>query len=261
MNIKMLVAAHKKYQMPTDKMYMPIHVGAEGKESIGFTPDNTSDNISLKNPYYCELTGVYWAWKNLQADYIGLCHYRRYFSVAKKVPKTEDDKFKVVLTQEQLEEKLQKVDIVLPKKRNYFIESIYNHYKHTMFVEPLDKTGEILKEKYPEYYPQFEHLKHTTKMHAFNMFVMKKEYFDEYCTWLFDILGELENRVDSSQYSDFHKRFYGRVSERLLDVWLYTKGYEFEEIKVIDMQHINWFKKIKSFLVAKVTGKKYEASF
>ena len=261
MNIKMLIAAHKKYQMPSDIMYMPIHVGAEGKESIGFTPDNTSDNISAKNPYYCELTGVYWAWKNLNADYIGLCHYRRYFSVAKKIPKTEDEKFKVVLTQKELEEKLRKADIVLPKKRNYFIETIYNHYKHTMFIEPLDKAGEIIHEKYPEYYPQFDHLKHTTKMHAFNMFVMKKQYFDEYCTWLFDILGELENRVDSSQYSDFHKRFYGRVSERLLDVWLYTKGYKFEEVKVIDMQNINWPNKIKSFLVAKVTGKRYEKSF
>lgn len=75
-----MVAAHKPYWMPQDDVYMPIHVGCEGKESIGFTGDNTGDNISAKNPHYCELTALYWAWKNLQADYTGLVHYRRYFT-------------------------------------------------------------------------------------------------------------------------------------------------------------------------------------
>lgn len=261
METKILIAAHKKYQTPKDDIYLPLHVGAEGKETFGFTTDNTGDNISLKNPFYCELTGIYWAWKNLNVDYIGLVHYRRYFSIAKKIPKTEDEKFNVVLTSNQVHELLNKSDIILPKKRNYYIETIYNHYKHTMFIEPLDIAGEIIKEKYPEYYKQFEHLKHTTKLHAFNMFIMKKSLMDEYCAWLFDILSELETKVDTSQYSDFHKRFFGRVSERLLDVWLYTKGYNFTEIPVIDMQNINWPNKIKSFLIAKFTGKRYEKSF
>ncbi len=262
MNIKLLVAAHKKYQMPEDAMYLPLHVGAEGKSPIeGFTPDNTGDNISSKNPYYCELTGLYWAWKNLDADYIGLCHYRRYFSACKKVPKTEAEKFKVVLTGEQAEGLLSNADIILPKKRNYYIETIYNHYKHTMYIEPLDITGEILHEKYPEYVKEFEGLKHTTKMHAFNMFIMKKELLDQYCSWLFDVLGEVEKKVDSSQYSDFHKRFFGRISERLLDVWIRTNKLSYAEVPVIDMQNINWPNKIKSFLVAKFTGKRYEKSF
>lgn len=262
MNIKLLVAAHKKYQMPEDKMYLPLHVGAEGKNSIeGFTPDNTGDNISSKNPYYCELTGLYWAWKNLDADYIGLCHYRRYFSACKKLPKTEAEKFKVVLSSDQAEGLLSNADIILPKKRNYYIETIYNHYKHTMYIEPLDITGDVLREKYPEYVKEFEGLKHTTKMHAFNMFIMKKELLDQYCTWLFDVLGEVEKRVDSSQYSDFHKRFYGRISERLLDVWIRTNKLSYAEVPVIDMQKINWVNKIKSFLIAKITGKRYEKSF
>lgn len=262
MNIRIMVAAHKQYQMPQDKMYLPLHVGAEGKTLIeGFTPDNTGDNISAKNPYYCELTGLYWAWKNLDADYIGLCHYRRYFSVAKKIPKTEDEKFKIVLTQAQAEEKLSHADIILPKPRNYYIETIYNHYKHTMYIEPLDITGQILQKKYPEYVNEFEHLKHTTKMHAFNMFIMKKDILDKYCTWLFDVLGEVGKRVDTSQYSDFHKRFFGRISERLLDVWIKTNKFSYTEVPVIDMQKINWVNKIKSFLVAKFTGKRYEKSF
>jgi len=260
-DVRIIVASHKKYQMPSDNTYLPVHVGREGKQDIGYQGDNTGDNISIKNPYFCELTGLYWAWKNLDADYIGLVHYRRYFSAKKFIPKKEADKFDAILTKHEIEKRLDKYDIILPKKRNYFIENIYSHYEHTMHIEPLIETGKIIQEKYPEYYPEFENLKKTTKMHAFNMFIMKKEYLDKYCTWLFDILFELEKRIDSSQYDSFHARFFGRVSERLLDVWIKTNNLNYDEIKVIDMQNINWFKKGTSFLMAKFMKKKYEKSF
>lgn len=261
MNIKILVASHKKYQMPKDSIYFPMQVGAEGKDDIGFNKDNTGDNISTKNPLFCELTGLYWAWKNLDLDYYGLVHYRRYFTLSKKIPKNEDDKFNVVLSSEEVENLLKDTDIILPKERNYFIETVYNHYKHTMYIEPLDEAGKIIEEKYPEYLKEFENLKKTKKLHAFNMFIMKKEYFNEYCTWLFDILFELEKRIDYSKYDSFHARFFGRVSERLLDVWIKTKGYSYKEVKVMDMQNINWLKKGSSFLIAKFTNKRYEKSF
>ncbi len=261
MNIKILVASHKKYQMPKDSIYFPMQVGAEGKDDIGFNKDNTGDNISTKNPLFCELTGLYWAWKNLDLDYYGLVHYRRYFTLSKKIPKNEDDKFKNVLSSNEVENLLKDTDIILPKERNYFIETVYNHYKHTMYIEPLDEAGKIIEEKYPEYLKEFENLKKTKKLHAFNMFIMKKEYFNEYCTWLFDILFELEKRIDYSKYDSFHARFFGRVSERLLDVWIKTKGYSYKEVKVMDMQNINWLKKGSSFLIAKFTNKRYEKSF
>lgn len=261
MNIKILVASHKKYQMPKDSIYFPMQVGAEGKDDIGFNKDNTGDNISTKNPLFCELTGLYWAWKNLDLDYYGLVHYRRYFTLSKKIPKYENDKFNVVLSSEEVENLLKDTDIILPKERNYFIETVYNHYKHTMYIEPLDEAGKIIEEKYPEYYKEFENLKKTKKLHAFNMFIMKKEYFNEYCIWLFDILFELEKRIDYSKYDSFHARFFGRVSERLLDVWIKTKGYSYKEVKVMDMQNINWLKKGSSFLIAKFTNKRYEKSF
>ena len=95
----------------------------------------------------------------------------------------------------------------------------------------------------------------------FNMFIMKKEILDEYCTWLFDILFELEKRTDASKYDSFHARFYGRISELLLDVWVNKNKIKYEEVKVIDMQNVNWIKKGTSFLNAKFTGKKYGKSF
>ena len=76
-NIKLIIATHKEFQMPQNKeLYLPIQVGSEGKDDLGYQRDNTGENISLLNPYYCELTGLYWAWKNLDCDYLGLVHYR-----------------------------------------------------------------------------------------------------------------------------------------------------------------------------------------
>jgi len=120
----------------------------------------------------------------------------------------------------------------------------------------------------------------------FNMFIMPRELLNDYCAWLFDILFTLESRIsdgqvsngktaqnseansnpeasiDISNYSDFHKRFYGRISELLLDVYLETNNItDYKELKVIDMNGVNWVKKGSAFLSAKFTGKKYEKSF
>ena len=120
-NIKVIIAAHKKYQMPKDKLYLPVQVGAEGKDDIGYTKDNKGDNISKKNPYFCELTGLYWAWKNLDADYIGLAHYRRHFSLRKKKYRKIEDTLEHVLSMEEANEILKTTDVILPKKRKYYI--------------------------------------------------------------------------------------------------------------------------------------------
>ena len=114
-DIKVIVATHKKYKMPEDKLYFPIHVGKEGKNDIGFIGDNTGDNISVKNPNFCELTGLYWAWKNLEADYIGLTHYRRHFSIQHNLPKDTDGRLKRVITLEEADKLFNNVDIILPK--------------------------------------------------------------------------------------------------------------------------------------------------
>ena len=257
-NVKIIIATHKKYRMPKDEMYLPLHVGSEGKEDLGYQKDNTGENISLKNPYFCELTGLYWAWKNLNADYIGLAHYRRHFMCTKK---SNNDKFLNILTYKEASDLLEKNDVILPQKRNYIIETLYNHYKHTMYVEPLDETRNVIKKLYPDYLDEFDNLKKRRSAHMFNMFIMKKEIFDDYCKWLFDILFELEKRVDNTQYDNFHARFYGRISELLLDVYLRKNNIGYKEINFIYMEKINKVAKVKGFLMAKFGGEKYGKSF
>ncbi len=261
-DIKIIVAAHKKYQMPKDKIYVPVHVGAKGKDKIeDYQRDDEEENISEKNSCFCELTGLYWAWKNLKAEYIGLVHYRRYFTISNVLLKNENQKFGKALKQEEINKILENTDIILPKLRRYYIENLYNHYKNTMYIEPLDETRKIIEEKYPEYLAEFDKLHKRTSAHMFNMFIMKKEKLDKYCVWLFDVLFELEKRIDISQYNSFHARFFGRVSELLLDVWINTNNFSYKEVKVMNMQNVNWLKKGMTFLKAKFTGKKYEKSF
>ena len=94
----------------------------------------------------------------------------------------------------------------------------------------------------------------------YNMLIMKKELLDEYCKWLFDILFELEERTDSTKYNKFHARYIGRVSELLLDVWVNTNNVKYKEVKVLDIEPVNWLKKGMLFINSKFRGKKYEKS-
>ncbi len=249
MDIKILIATHKPYWMPEDKIYLPVQVGFG--DDLGFARDNTGDNISTKNRNYCELTAMYWAWKNLEADYIGLAHYRRHFTVRKGT-----DKHTLPVTYSELEPLLKDNDVLLPKKRYYYIETTYNQYIHAHHKEDLDTTEEIIKEKCPEYLAAYKDVMAKTSGHRFNMFIMKKDIFDNYCEWLFMILSELEIRLDISSYSQNDARVFGFVGERLLDVWINTNKISYKEIPYVFMEKQNWLKKGGAFLRRKVTSGK-----
>ena len=256
-NIKIIVAAHKPYRMPKSSMYLPLHVGKNGGDSIGFQGDDTGDNISWKNPNYCELTGLYWAWKNLDADYLGLAHYRRHFSGKGFLYRMIAGKWNSILTRKDAERLLEKTDILLPSPRGYVIESIYEHYCHTHYPEPLNETRIILVERYPEMVPVFDEVMTKRKAHMFNMFIMKRELSDAYCEFLFEVLGELENRIDISHYNPFQARVYGRISELLLDVWINYWGYSYKEISMVHMESQHWFRKGVKFLRSKFKRQYY----
>lgn len=246
MNIKILVAAHKNYVMPQDQnLYLPIFVGKDLHPDVNhtFQGDNTGDNISVKNAHYNELTAIYWAWRNLDADAIGLVHYRRYLSLHKQKDLTS------VLDQAQTESLLKDHDIILPKKRNYYIESNYSHYVHAHHAEPLDLTRKIIEQDYSMYLKAFDEVMQRKSAHMFNMFIMKQQPFDEYCQWLFDILAKVEQNLDISDYNQYEARVYGFISERLLDVWLaVNEQYRTTEVNFVYMEKQNWLVKGGNFL-------------
>ena len=238
MDLKVVVAAHKPYRMPEDPAYLPLQVGAAGRSPIGFARDDEGEGISERNANWCELTGLYWAWKNLRADAIGLVHYRRHFSGSRGIA-----------TGAELEAALASADVILPRRRLYFIETTYSQYAHAHHAVDLDETRRIVAELHPDCVESFDRAMKSVGGHRFNMFVMKKDLLDDYCEWLFGILFELERRLDISQYSPYDARVFGFVAERLLDVWIGARpGLRIAELPVLHLESQHWPSKILRFL-------------
>lgn len=219
MILTIIVATHKYYWMPKEEIYFPLHVGKTGKDSIGLHGDDTGFNISYKNPNYCELTGLYWAWKNLKCDVIGLCHYRRYFSHP-IIHVDEKNKRRSIFNKDDYVRILTKYDVIVPWRHNLKTMTVKEHYCVEHHEKDLLETRAIIGEKFPEYIKSFDQVMNQKKFYLFNMFVMRKELFDSYASWLFEVLFELEKRIDISSYDNYQKRVYGFLSERLFNVWL-----------------------------------------
>ncbi len=264
--------------MPQDPLYLPVQAGRALHAPLPYVGDDGGENISEKNRTFCELTCLYWAWKNLkEADAVGLCHYRRYLAgtgtgtgtgsrgKAKEHPaflnaEGKDRAFQKkaarILSAPEAEALLQTVPVLLPKKRNYYIETGYSQYVHAHHEEDLLATRSILEERCPEFTAAFDRTLSRTKGHRFNMFVMRRDLLERYCGWLFDILFALEERLDISGYSDYDRRVFGFVAERLLDVWLETEQIPYRELPVLHLESQHWLKKGTAFLKRKFRGRK-----
>lgn len=248
MKIQLYIAMHKPYRTPKDSMYVPLQVGAAQHEHfLSMRDDGGKDQISERNGTFCELTGLYWMRRNADADAVGLAHYRRHFALRKG-----KDAWNSVLTQAQAESLLDGYDAVLPKKRHYVIETNWSQYAHAHYEKDLITTREVLSRLYPDYVPAFDATMKRRSGHRFNMMIMRRERFEQYCDWLFSILFELERRIDVSDYDAYNRRVFGFIGERLLDVWVETVGIHYCEIPVIDMEPVNWMKKGGAFVMRKL---------
>lgn len=257
------VATHKPYRMPKDPMYMPLHVGAilHPDVCVEMQSDAEGDGISELNSTYSELTGLYWLWKNCSADYKGLVHYRRLLASSKTQKGRNDDPYQRVVGSVELGELLDRCPVVVAKRRNYYIDTVYDHYAHTFDASHFDECRNVLVGACPEYVPSWDKLMSSRGAHIWNMFVMREDLFNAYCSWMFGVIGELAARIDSTGLDAFQARWPGRVSERLLDPWLETNGIAYSELPVVSPEPIDWIAKGKGFLAAKFLGKKYERSF
>lgn len=251
-NIQILVAAHKIVPMPQQAMYVPIQVGAalSSTQFPEFTQDDSGSgpNISQKNPYFNELTAIYWARHNSDADVIGLVHYRRFFS------QTRQKNLSKILNATQLQSLLEKTAVIVPKKRRYWIESSASHYRHAHHEMPLDVLREVIATQQPEYLEAFDRNMARTWAHMFNMFIMRREIFNAYVDWLFDILFAVEARIqeDVETWDGYEQRVYGFLSERLLDVWLEQNQIAYTEVPVVFMAKQNWLLKGGRFVARKI---------
>ena len=185
---------------------------------------------------------------------MGLVHYRRYFTKVSQIYRDDVNIDDVILSQDVVEKLLEDADVIVPKKRKYYIETLYSHYDHTLDGSHLDETRKIISKLSPEYLVSFDKVMEQRSGYMFNMFIMSKELVNDYLSWLFPILNGLFEVVDMTNYSSFESRLYGRVSELLFNVWLQQKGIIPKEVPFMYMEN-------KSFLLAKFMGKKYGQSF
>lgn len=218
-SIKIMVASHKYYEFPEDNGYFPVQVGKVfSKSDYGVVGDDTGDNISFLNKSFCELTGLYWLWKNQKADIFGLMHYRRYFrpvfGKGLKVKNLE------VASSLDLSKLMESFDVVVPKKRCYFIETIKSHYERAHHESDLNALEQLIREESPEYHEAFNKVLQSRCLSLYNMFCMDAKHLDEYLTWLFGLLFKLEKRIPYKGYDSYQVRVFGFLSERLFNVWL-----------------------------------------
>ena len=225
------IATHKKFNVPNLNGYCALQVGAEGKEKYGYLRDNIGNHISGKNANYCELTGLYWIWKNTDDSYKGLVHYRRYFGRNNLSNKISD-----ICSYEYLLNCLKSVDIVLPYVEYFKQNAKEEILLHCCTEEIFDKLRQIIETKYPDYIETYDRYFNENKASLFNMLFCKREIFDAYCEWLFSILFVLEKQVDLAKLNTYQQRLYGFLSERLLNVWVIKNKLVVKHLPVIHME-------------------------
>ena len=239
--IKVIVATHKPYSFPDGDFYAPVQVGAALKGRLHqMEHDDAGENISEKNGSYCELTALYWAWKNHffeESGYAGLVHYRRYFKGNYLF------RGKRILGEDDIRRLMERCDIIVPIKRHYYIESVYGHYKHAHYQKDIDTTGEIISAYAPEYAQAFDMVMRRRSLHLYNMFLMRSELAYRYCEWLFPLLERIEQQSDITGYDSYQKRVFGFLGERLFNVWIIKHGYKICEQGVVNLEGENLVKK------------------
>ncbi len=238
-DLKIYVVAHKKFDFKATPFYVPIQVNAQKNEHFLNVTDDTGDNISLKNDRFCELTALYWIWKNdLTSKYVGLCHYRRFFMfhgadldrnqyqqiVTKVIPSD-------ILVTSELVEELSKGFAIAPRKytlyryrRLHFLtrfikETVRHQYIRCHRENDLEILQSVLLSKYPQYQAAWNRVMNAKYLHICNMFIMPKAMFDDYASWLFDILFEVEKQIPPIT-DTYQNRVFGFMAERLFNVYL-----------------------------------------
>lgn len=241
MNTKIIVCYHKQFKEFANEVLLPLHVGAQNSSNsiANMQRDDTGINISEKNNSYCELTGLYWLWKNINADNYGLFHYRRFLDIKNKY---KDSIYPSIINTDDWSKKdfdslMQKYDIILPKKNKFKI-NIYERYKKEHHAKDLDLVVNTIKALYPEYSEIIEKSLSKKEEYSCNMFVMKKDIFIEYCQWLFSALNEVESKINIADYNSYQSRVFGFLSERMLNFFIDYKLKTCQNLKILHVPQI-----------------------
>ncbi len=254
---RVYVVTHKKAPIPDMNGYIPIVVGDHSIEHKNGVYDNTCDNISEKNPNYCELTALYWIWKNdTESGNVGFCHYRRYFRRFKlcdifscfsrmKVVNhsetknlSEKSRHTSIISVNEIDTLLKKYEIVLPYPKTGLKTTALELYCRTGGKEKdVLVLRKVVDEKYPEYLKDFDEVWNDKSLSYCNMLIANRDLLDAYCEWLFDVLFELEKRTDLTGYDKRESRIFGFLGERLLNIWVRHRKLKVKYVHVYESEN------------------------
>ena len=252
---QIFVACHKPCDVPNDNVYVPIHVGRSlSSYKLDMIGDDTGDNISNKNSTYCEITALYWIWKNIRksdVEYVGLCHYRRFFDF--DFQKGDIDALFSNNT-----------DVIIPAP-HIRVNTLQHGLLLYISSDDFVILKSVLKKKYPEYLKTMDKILLGVKDYPYNMLICKKELFDNYCDWLFSILTECEKLIKLSPYSR-GKRVFGYMAEFLMPIYFIHNGYKYKTLETVFIgengpivHRTNWKIKLVGAVVSAMFKMKKEA--
>lgn len=252
MSTKIYVVSHKNFILPTDdSLYIPIMVGKGYTEIVdGAITDNTGDNIAKKNDLYNELTALYWIWKNSDADIVGLCHYRRYFTTAYgKLSNVLSKKNTGFLDEKYIIKALKKNELVVHNK-TFFPNGNLRQLERKDNLSEADNKSKLdrkitqiavntFEEIYPEDYKYFKKVMNGTQAHLLNIVIGRKNDIDRYCEWLFPYLFALEDKLLSKYNRNELSRVIGLVAERMIDVWILKNCIKYKECFTVNTERVD----------------------
>lgn len=252
------------------EILIPIRCGAvfDKRENVEILGDDSGDNISDRRMSFCELTVQYWAWKNVQADYYGLQHYRRFFNFT-KYHYPEDDYSNVADTQineaaartygindETMRLLIEQYDLILPTPHD--ITKLPEHPKTmreqwcqaaALHESDLNIMLAAINKLCPEYSDTAQQYLDGKKAYWCLIHIMRKELFFAYCEWLYPLLFEIEKKLDVSTYCEEGQRTVGHLAERLFGIYITKLLRDHPELKVKELQTVVFFQPQKEQLV------------
>lgn len=249
MRTKIFVVTHKGMPPLANELYIPIQVGNGETIYDGIARDNTNDNIAEKNCSFCELTASYWIDKNIKdTDYVGICHYRRYFnffpslltfkpSRQKKVTAAEfmssaTGKASAESTASKVADIMKEHDCIMMRAYDMKEGLSASYYRPDTGHRESDwkETMAIIKELYPDYTQSItDYLDNGHNFHMGNMMITTKEKWADYHKWLFSILFELEKRIEIPT-DPVQGRVFGYISERIINLYVYHNKFRIKEL-------------------------------
>ena len=237
-SVRIVIAAHKPAPFPEDPLYLPVQVNAAVNPPIeGFQSDDEGDSISALNYRYCELTALWWAWKNLEADYMGMVQYRRLFcSPSKNKGSRIEDSMNLAEAKTLCAEH----NLILPKARNYYIQSLENHFRGYSFYcnGDFEAFRKAVANTGFDYASSFDRVMARKTGHMCNMFIMRRDYLDDYCSWLFTVMNDLDKTIDGGR-----TRILGYFAEHMLDIWADANGVDYHEVGCVFLDNENELRK------------------